>query len=149
MVDKSQAEHSLIELAERVEKADGPDRGLDALIAIALDPERQVIVDHEPGRFPRKAIYGPVTKLVPMAEANGEDAADYINAPRYTASLDAAMTLVPEGHNWAVEHSTDGDGAWCYDKNVNNTGPSLAATPALALTAAALRARAAQEKSHV
>jgi hypothetical protein len=51
----------------------------------------------------------------------------------YTASLDAAVTLVPEGCGWMVMN------------NAAKVGPlpSRASTPALALCSAALRARAA------
>lgn len=62
-------------------------------------------------------------------------------APAYTASLDAAMTLVPEGYDWAVFRTNGGltVHAWCGSRE-----DVFAATPALALTAACLRARAAQ-----
>jgi hypothetical protein len=53
--------------------------------------------------------------------------------PMFTASLDAAVTLVPEGCGWMVMSSAAKVGVW----------PSHGATPALALCAAALRARAA------
>jgi hypothetical protein len=83
-----------------------------------------------------------------------------IAAPRYTASLDAAMALVPEGCLWGVKALwADADaigGGMVYrgsvDRYVTGEGLhwkdghlALAATPALALTAAALRARAAME----
>jgi hypothetical protein len=51
----------------------------------------------------------------------------------YTASVDAAVTLVPEGCGWMVMGNAAKVKRW----------PSRAATPALALCAAALRARAA------
>jgi hypothetical protein len=71
----------------------------------------------------------------------------------YTASLDAAMALVPEDYGWrlwmpAASQSADGDRPrvtlW---KPVRSYAPrdTDAATPALALCAAALRARAAME----
>lgn len=67
--------------------------------------------------------------------------------PRFTASLDAAMTLVPEG--WSVLMAFGPKGAVCdvspEGLGGNGTWPAhaRAATPALALTAAALLARAA------
>jgi hypothetical protein len=82
-----------------------------------------------------------------------------VRIPAYTASLDAAITLVPEG--WRIgdlsqhDHPTlraKGDWtAWLYPDGklepVTGDKPRcrFAATPALALTAAALRALAAQE----
>lgn len=105
---------TLIALAERVEKAQGPDRELDAEIAAAT---------------------GTAVKR--------DWDADW--APHYCASLDAAAALVPEGRDWwvriyngkpraAVEHHEP----WSWADIA-----CRAATPALALTAAALRARAA------
>lgn len=138
---------SLLELADRVEKATGPDRGLDALITIALNPTRETIVGHKPGRFPREAIYGPITEFIPMAEENGADAASYLNAPAFTSSLDAAMTLVPEDLAWKLHVTTQESLAHILPDNEHYRGPALAfgvgCTPALALTAAALRTRAA------
>jgi hypothetical protein len=104
------------ELAERCEQATGPDRELDAAILAAVNDG-----------------HGHVT----------------FETPRYTASLDAAMTLVPEGaqvllssinpEKEAVDgrwHSIAGDPEATEDT-------SSGVTPALALCAAALRARAA------
>ena len=66
--------------------------------------------------------------------------------PNWPASLDAAMTLVPEG--WIVDLSIyveEGAEALLRDDRVNQTRLSnqegSAPTPALALCAAALRAR--------
>lgn len=113
-------------LASMVEALDGPDRKLDLEIVAIV----------------RAGMRHP----------------DFIAPPAYTESLDAAMTLVPEG--WAVEragwHSilepyagfelwqfTEcDDGAWRHGgDDAIATGNAI--TPALALTAAALRSRAA------
>lgn len=66
----------------------------------------------------------------------------------YTRSLDAALALVPEG--WNRRLSEDDNGRWWaelrhgYETSFNKVvGSVQAATPALALCAAALRARAA------
>ena len=144
----------LLQLAERCEKATGPDRELDGEIHAALNPDKQTVIGHEPGRFPRKAIFGPISRI--MEEIGGKDGADYIGAPPYTASLDAAMTLMPENYDFGVGRIT-GDGSFLpceadvspsaqpYD--VSMEGMAEAATPALALTAACLRARAALARS--
>jgi hypothetical protein len=114
---------TLLELAERCEKATGPDRELDLAIARAsyghgfpIFGER---VNYDPALWLER--YGPIT-----------------------ASLDAAMTLVPEGMVWFVE-AYPGDHSeaavrWPY----YDADERRAATPALALCAAALKARAAQ-----
>lgn len=62
--------------------------------------------------------------------------------PAYTASLDAAMSLVPEGWRWCVDVSARGDHTAFVENRAGNwaTPYCLAATPALALTAASLRA---------
>jgi hypothetical protein len=58
---------------------------------------------------------------------------------RYTASLDGAVTLVPEGAQWTL--TVDGPRFLAHVSGFTAT----AATPALALCSAALRARASQE----
>lgn len=108
---------SLDELAERVEKLTGPDRSIDWTIHL------------------RNGLEG-----VGM----------YGDHPSYTASIDAAMTLVPEGCAWALysdgptykasaeigKHPSGGElmqGDWIGEGEA----------PALALTAASLRALSA------
>lgn len=124
---KDRAEE-LLRLALLCEEASGADRELDLDIAFALQVEGSGYTDrhNEDGTF---------TKI-------------NIVAPRYTASLDAALSLVPEGLDFAVGHGIETehggssvDYAWCGE----GKGPLIfAATPAVALTAAALRARAGQ-----
>jgi hypothetical protein len=149
--------HPLHILADRVEGLSGPDRGLDALIAIAIDPTRYIIVGTKPGPFPQDPIYGPVTDLIDMAEANGGDVAGYLSAPAYTASLDAAMSLVPEGLGigWRMTDGAGGPAAEIWDIDLDSVteryhvAANPTATPALALTAASLRAIAANQENGV
>ena len=77
--------------------------------------------------------------------------------PHYTTSLDAALTLAPEGWDWLVRN--DGDGAFANltrggtpimleNEQINpdwQDTPTLAANGALALCVACLRARPAME----
>ena len=68
---------------------------------------------------------------------------DDVFAPGYTTSLDAAMTLVPEGMGWGCV-SNCGDApatASCGSRGGLPQGAN-AATPALALCIASLKARA-------
>lgn len=102
----------LIELAERCEKASGPDREIDIDI-------QQVIGGAIPTGF--------------QMQYEG------VRLPGYTASLDAAMMLVPEG--MAIELAWNA--ARLADARVGWKRPGIAKSPALALCAAALRARAA------
>jgi len=109
---------TLLALAERCEQAAGPDRELDCHIHAPIEgrnikPERWIET---------VKVYGHMV-------------------PRYTASLDAAVTLVPEGWAWGKFF---GGSAEC----VSISGPAilfergLNDKPALAICAAALRARA-------
>lgn len=119
----------LTALAERVMGLTGP--------CIATDHEIAQAVRDLPAFRPRYTLNGP---------------------PAYTASLDAAMSLVPEG--WFVDlrfrpqslidqhpaYLRMGEAAFTHPTKVENHiwRRVQATTPALALTAAALLARAAE-----
>jgi hypothetical protein len=125
----------LLVLAERCEAAEGPDRRLDAEIDIALR------------RFPERA-YEQANGM----RAKGSSALDRIEwfikwgATRYTASLDAAMTLVPEGLKPVLNFRVN---TCRLSKGIDDTTAySGGKTMPLALCAAALRARASTEASH-
>lgn len=104
-------------LADRCEAATGPDREIDRAIIDAFGWRNDHGVPIPPG---------------------------YIGIPAYTASLDAAMTLVPKGApEWNVEGW--GSPSAVHDGRLSTGWVSgarrvYAATPALALCAAALRA---------
>ena len=112
---------TLLALEKRCEQAVGPDRKLDARIYIWIT-----------GGSAADADYAATDPDVTC------------NPPRYTASLDAAVTLVPDGHEWlrkneicmTVYREPDDLKEWARHIDAR------AATPALALCAAALRARA-------
>jgi hypothetical protein len=114
---------TLLALADRCEQAAGPDRELDCYIHAPregrnIKPERWI----ETVR-----VYSHMV-------------------PRYTASLDAAVMLVPEGWIYELGRGESGTSrALCRmgDERGIWTGWAVAATAALALCAAALRARAA------
>jgi len=140
-------------LAERCEAANGPDRRLDTLVEIAVHPDKPWIIDHEPGRFPRKPIYGTFSDLREWAEDETLEPPE-ISAPRYTASVDSAMLLVPEGCHWSVGFgAVPGSDKPLAFAGVSGSGGggvlNMAVAPqgliALALTAACLRALAARE----
>lgn len=112
----------LIELAERCEAATGPDRELDAAIAL---------------------LYGwTVHKGDNWIGPHGQ-----ISVPEFTGSLDAALTLVPEGQGCTIVQNIGGfphrATVWTAKGAVGDIQGQPGATPALALSAAALRARAA------
>ena len=133
----------LLLLAERCERAIGADRELDAEIWLACVPG----TTRSELRYTHKASGKEC--VIDETRENGR----LIVVPEYSVSLDAAMTLVPEGWNWFAGSAK---GARAYVENGQSafigigTRPNpdrlwfevTAATPALALTAAALRARA-------
>jgi hypothetical protein len=135
--------NTLVELAERVEAATGPDRKIDAAICREIDLPLCV----EPDCLPDVML-----KILDRIEGGSEpEWDDDPDCPFYTHSLDAAMTLVPEGFYWSVDARSFamlsmrlGEGKPYFSPL--NGGPT-AATPALALTAACLRARAAAESA--
>jgi hypothetical protein len=129
---------SLLALAERCERAEGPDRRLDAEIDWTARDERGAwyVAENYRGGFSHVSGWW-------------RDADDRSHkAPEYTASLDAALTLVPEGWAWELSHnSAPGGYAKVYQELGYEQASSAAATPALALCAAALRAHhAIQER---
>jgi hypothetical protein len=140
----------LLALADRVEKAAGPDRELDFWIGTRIEGTRHT--DEE--------IQADIDQL-------GIEGM-YIPAA-YTASLDAAMTLVPEGWFPSISKSprdflNDGEPDWGatitgpvtwskdpeygFPEPIFETANANATAHSLALTAACLRARHAQDHSH-
>ncbi len=98
-------------LSDRIAAAQGPDRALDAEIARIQNPQA-------------------TPKTI---------------APHYTSSVDAALTLVPEGWFFGLGNNGNAKGdwkpwAWVAQPHIDAWRVS-AATPALALCAAALKAR--------
>ena len=113
--------NDMISLAERCEAATGPCEEMDADIALAVEWK------HRSGKD---------WHLVLPWER-----------PRYTASIDSAMTLIDSSTFFHISRlDADGDGrseARVYpNRHVGDDYKAEAATPALALCAASLRARA-------
>lgn len=90
----------LTTLAERVEAASGPDRGLDAEIAVALKIGARGLLpdDHEYLSRVRKADGCAVGTYWFHCRSG----MSLRTAEAYTASIDAALTLVPPGHKWVI-----------------------------------------------
>jgi hypothetical protein len=115
------------ELIAALESATGPDRGLDADIAMAVQawPDGAFIMRGAPGMI-------------------GLDGGRCVSAPAYTSSIDAALTLVPEGYRWSADCTGPKPyfRVWRMGRNVSRMDADAeGATPALALAAAALRAQ--------
>lgn len=138
MTDRSK----LLALAEAVEKLTGPDRETDARIAHAIKWRWD---DWAEGDL---CIESYTVEAVIDRSQNSHNSI-WQHLPRFTGSMDAAMTLVPEGwQTLGVEQSHDGaEWIWrlypAYRSDSAVFGQST--TPALALTAACLRARAQAE----
>tara|TARA_Y100001933_G_scaffold90783_1_gene91760 strand:- start:1586 stop:1996 length:411 start_codon:yes stop_codon:yes gene_type:complete len=127
-------------LAERIEALEGPCREMDREIFKAVGaplPKAAFGMDIELQPDPNSAsgFVMPVGELQVRYEC-----------PHYTTSLDAAMTLVPEGWGWFKLRTSTGQ-VWVEVEREDGTGMIAfsvhAATPALALCAAALRAQEA------
>ena len=140
----------LLALAERVEKETGPDRELDADVFMAFGRDQPFRGRFQAWNCPNnhEIEHGMSMDQAIAAGCPTWRAANLFHTPTYTASLDAAMTLVPEGWSFEVRCSGTGDrgqaSAWNPMKAPGHEEVRVmgCATPALALTAAALRARA-------
>lgn len=134
----------LLTLADRCEAATGSDRELDAHIAVGLGIGARGLLsdDHEYLIRTRKDDEcAPGTYWFQCRSGRSLRTAE-----PYTASLDAAMTLVLEGHAFTI-YSDGCAGVAPVEADDTPVADVWAATPALALCAAALRARAAIEEA--
>lgn len=122
----------LLELATRCEAASGPDRELDADIWLCVTPGAT--------RGPLVVAATEMRRGWTIDEASGR----MIVVPAYTASLDAAASLIPEGCVWnaMIDFGLPGR-ARVWDGDRLKVHQCDGETPALALCAAALRAQAA------
>lgn len=120
----------LLALAERVEKVSGPDQKLDRDIWLAAVADERS----------RKAY----AEGLKVSKKEASFRADYMmDGARYTASLDSALSLVPEASELVTVVLVNSPGALPSAGINGGRHIAHAATPALALAAAALRARAA------
>jgi hypothetical protein len=106
-------------LADEIERLDGPSREMDGTIYVA--------------------IYGPDKRMV-CGDATADD------VPAYTASLDAALTLMPEGSPMELHIRSNMTDAYVWPDDREDGIRGHAATPSLALCAAALRARSENQR---
>jgi hypothetical protein len=124
----------LLALAERVKALSEPDREVDCAIGVAAGLFRT-----EPNRgWPDQLDYIQIREGRDWYPGNGFDHL----VPKWTASLDAAMSLVPEGCRIEIEIWPNGRAdtlLWSNSIPRDPQNRTDAATPALALTAAALR----------
>ena len=141
-------------LIARLEAATGPSRKLDGDIAATLRipllgaPDWLVNWDGDFGADAK----GQVACL----HSDGRRGVNW-SPPYLTSLIDDALRLVPEGHRWLIDRRpmaaqrTDGyraqvyREAHAYASDMSDMPTAWAATPALALCIAALRAKAAQQ----
>lgn len=134
---------TLSEIIARVEAATGPDRELDAEIgrALGLDVRAEFAEEPDLGDW----FIGQPRECGSWME---QDA-----LPDYTASLDAALTLVPKryGRDLPIHMQRTTSFGCCavvwHDPEFNRSERGDAGTMPLAVCAASLRARLAMEKS--
>lgn len=115
-------------LIERLEKATGPDRRLDIEISFEVDGFNRV-------HFSEVFAQATNGDLPPFDEELW---------PLYTKSIDAALTLVPDGWDWSVGNLVGHGIAARIGGPAGEEGEadySKDRTPALALCIAALKAR--------
>jgi hypothetical protein len=120
-------------LIAHLEKATGPDRDLDAKIWRAVDPEAVMEKCGFRGLKYAGHIYAPNEKteyIMTMAA---------MRAPVFTASIDAALTLVPVGKDWHIE-MCDGCALAAIGERIDIAFEPHK-VPAVALCIAALKSR--------
>lgn len=131
-------------LAARVEALEGPDREVDVRTQLAVfGDKRYGIKGHPANPVPGtlSEYYQAYADVIHVDDAIDDDAVG-----RFTASIDAAMGLVPAESFWRVGHDAyDPSGFTAqasYDRGEGRLGFTTGTgyTPATALTAAALRA---------
>lgn len=145
---------ALTDLIPKLEAAKEPSRALDLQISVAVD-FKGAFKPYREGEFYR---WGAGGDEIEFCNIDGDrigclDPAQFV--PRWTASLDAALSLVPERHRWLLdrrpfaEQREDGYRAQVYKQgfpyasDMHDMPTAWAATPALALCIASLKARAA------
>jgi len=121
------------ELIAALERAEGPDRALDkAIFALAY-----------PDKVPAKVVtsgYGWREDNSGWWLETGEDARSprqTIYPPRFTASIDAALTLAPEGFDWEIART---NGGLTIHAKCGSHDMAFGNTPAIALCIASLKA---------
>ena len=130
------ADNELAVLADRVEGLTGPDREVDVLIF-------QAIGAPAPFQFANKLIALEFNDIEQAYFASvTDDMRVRYSPPAYTASLDAAMALIDGDTFFHISRFSDGAEAHVYpNRYVGDDYMAAAASPALALTVAALRSR--------
>jgi len=138
------------QLITRLERLSGPDREVDVEIALAID------WSHPSAMCSLRLLNATMTIAEIATEANQNGSSLLCDTPRYTASIDAAMMLVPEGDydlDWlrSTRGRSEGFKLWqirialeTVEQDRDETGPVALGEhdcPAIALCIASLKAR--------
>jgi hypothetical protein len=122
-----------MKLSDRVEALTGPSRAIDADIHAIVCNSLVYVSD----AYPAPSGNG---RVVSCYKGGGHGTSV---SPRYTASIDSAMTIVPKA--WSCFHvdatAPECGIDWVLHGPQEELAKGAALTPALALTAAALRSR--------
>jgi hypothetical protein len=134
----------LLELAERVEKVTNGSRELDALIECEIRRQQAYAL----GLSDKvRSHWKPIGN---KGEVIDDQGITRYHPRTFTFSIDDARTLIPEGRLWDVAMTPNGAAATVWDKGWTcppDRHQITAATPALALVAASLRAHAQQDST--
>lgn len=133
----------LLELADRVEKLSRPDKQVDAMIRCAVFAPAGAYVEQSRFNGAWCIYHGANRNGEPLLwERRGLTPEQRLG--EFTASLDSAMTLVPEGWTRFGGNANGYEEMTLTNDDLRRTVISFAATPALALTSASLRAIASR-----
>lgn len=141
----------LSDLIARVEAASGPDRELDLAIYRELHPMSDIdrITAHRRGLDAREGYTWDILGGAVVFERRDADGRCPFNGgytlPFYTASIDAALTLLPKGMDWSCgfsNHVPHNAQVWPKSRNGFYEG-EVDSTRVLALLSAILKARQA------
>lgn len=132
----------LSELADRVERLEAADREVDALIRCALWAPEDAIVEQSPINGAWCVYHGTDRAGNPRLFDLPKKFDCQTWRGEYTASLDAAMSLIADGDEWEISTLYNiARASVGLNRNDGGThGEHKGANPVLALLAAALRA---------
>lgn len=142
-------------LIERVEKATGPDREIDAALHVALLTPEQYPDDLRYFRLPHVSMDHMDMCAPGTYWLKQRSGASLHTSPAYTSSLDAALSLVSRAlPGWGIEVLMSDRQMWSaqvwrwFSETNDERGqwlPCYSRTPALAIILALLRAKAAEQ----
>lgn len=143
MINLDQLRHT----ADRVKKADAPDRALDVRIAVAVDWRPS---DWEPDERTAREMADKHSIDWLVSRSTDGIASIWRHIPRFTASRDAVISLLPAGKRRIEFGSYENGTGWAYVWTLEpseGVGEADGATEELAVCAAALEALIAANAS--